>query len=78
MKKDYLFYVRYCMSGLYVYHCFTDDPFHVVGEMIYRCEEHINRVDFVEQTENKLNYLREEGLKIHEWRNKYDKENGNE
>lgn len=75
MKKDYLFYVRFNLSGLFVYHCFTDDPFHVSGEMHYRCDEHIDRLDFVEQTETKLDYLKEKGLKIHEWRNKYDKEN---
>ena len=70
--KDYLFYVRYNMSGLYVYHCKTDDPFHAIGEMIYRCFEHIERIDFVEQTEIKLDFWKEKGYKIHEWQNKYE------
>lgn len=73
--KDYLFYVRYSLSGLLVYHIKTKDPFHVIGEMIWRGIEHIEGVTFVEQTETRLDYLKEEGLKIHEWRNKYDKEN---
>ena len=70
--KDYLFYVRYNMSGLYVYHCKTDDPFHVMGEMTYRCPEHIDRLTFVKQTDDKLEYWKENNFKIHEWQNKYE------
>lgn len=73
--KDYLFYVRYCMSGLFVYHCKTDDPFHVMGEMTYRCPEHIDRLSFFEQTDDKLEFWNKEGYKIREWENKYEKEN---
>lgn len=71
--KDYLFYVRYSLSGISVYHCFTADPFHVSGELHYRSIEHIERIDFVEQADFRLDYLKEKGLVIHEWKNKYDK-----
>lgn len=70
--KDYLFYVRYCMSGLFVFHCKTQDAFHVIGEMVYRAEEHIERIQFVEQTDDKLKFWAEKGYKIREWKNKYE------
>ena len=73
--KDYLFYVRYNLSGLRVYHCKTDDPFHVMGEMMYRCPEHIDKLQFVEQTDRKLEFWKDNGIKVWEWKNKYDKEN---
>lgn len=75
--KDYLFYVRQfsLFSGpnsLYVYHCKTNDPYHVIGEMYYRSQTQIEKIDFVEQTEEKLKYWKQEDKEIIEWRNKYD------
>lgn len=71
--KDYLFYVRYNMSGLYVYHCKTDDPFHVIGEMYFRSLEAIDRCNYVEQTDSRLEFFKKENVEIREWKNKYNK-----
>lgn len=70
--KDYLFYVKYSLSGLYVYHCKTDDPFHVMGEMMYMCPEDIDRLSFVKQAESNLEFWKENNFKIHEWENQYE------
>ena len=44
-----------------------------MGEMTYRCPEHIDRLQFVEQTDDKLEFWDKEGYKIREWENKYEK-----
>ena len=49
-----------------------------LGEMMYRCPEHIDKLQFVEQTDRKLEFWDKEGYEIHEWENKYDKENNYE
>lgn len=69
--KDYLFYVHLALSGLRVYHCKTDDPFHTMGEMHYRLFEHIDRMTYNEQTQSSLDYWKKENTKIYEWYNKY-------
>lgn len=69
---DYLFYVRFNLSGLRIYHCRTNDPFHVMGEMHYRCDEHIDRLTFTEMTDDKLKYWSEQGYKLYSWINKYE------
>ncbi len=74
--KNYLFYVRkysICTNDyeLYVYSCITADPFHVMGEMLYRSLEHIKRIDFIECTEGKLAFWKEKGKTINKWYNKY-------
>ena len=70
--KDYLFYVRYALSGLTVYHCKTDDVFHTMGEMHYRTMERIDRMTYVEQTQKRLDFWKEQNKTIYEWRNKYN------
>lgn len=69
--KDYLFYVRFALSGLHVYHCKTSDPFHTMGEIHYRTMEHIDRMTYTEQTPKILEYWKEQNQSIYEWYNKY-------
>lgn len=69
--KDYLFYVHFALSGLTVYHCYTADPFHTMGEIEYRTLERIDRMTYAEQTQTRLDYWNEQNQKIYEWHNKY-------
>ena len=69
--KDYLFYVRFALSGLQVYHCKTDDPFHTMGEIHYRTIEIINRMTYVEQTQERIDYWKSQNQTISDWHNKY-------
>lgn len=72
MTKDYLFYVHYVLNGLCIYRCKTNDPYHVIGEIMYRSIEAITRMAFCEYNEIKMKFWIDEGYKIHEWVNKYD------
>ena len=69
--KNYLFYVRFALSGLVVYHCKTDDPYHTMGEIVYRTIERVDRITFVEQTQTRLEFWAEQNQEIYEWYNKY-------
>ena len=75
--KDYLLYVRkYSIFTndyeLYVYHCRTNDILHTIGEMHYRTLEHIKRIDFVEDTISRRQYIiSKKKLEIFEWYDKY-------
>lgn len=74
--KEYLFYVRkynifvndYTLT---VYRCKTNDPFHTMGEMIYRTFEEIKRIDFVENSPGHEKYWKEHDKEIYEWTDKY-------
>lgn len=70
--KDYLFYVRFALSGLHVYHCKTDDAFHTMGEIHYRTMERIDRMTYAEQTQKRLDFWKEHNQTIYEWYNKYN------
>lgn len=69
--KTYLFYVRFALSGLMVFRCKTDDPFHTMGEIHYRTIERIDRMTYVEQTQTRLDYWKEQNQSIYDWYNKY-------
>lgn len=74
--KDYLLYVRkYSILTndylLYVYHCRTNDILHTIGEMHYRTLEHIERIDFVEDTPTRREYWISKDKTIYEWFDKY-------
>lgn len=76
MIKSYFFYVRkYSIFTndyeLYVYKCKTADPFHVMGEMLYRSMEKIERINFNEVTPERENFWQEQNKKIYTWFNKY-------
>lgn len=73
-KINYLFYVRYSLSGLVIYRCKTSDPFHVIGEMMYRELEHIEYVTFKEETKEALDYWKDNDIKIEEFVLKYENE----
>ncbi len=77
--KEYLFYVRKFSVfkndyALYIYKAKTKDPFHTIGEIVYRTIEHITRIDFVEATEQRLSYWASEEYDIYTWKDKYQKE----
>ena len=72
----YLFYVRkYDIFSndykLTIYKCNTNDPFHTVGEIVYRTFEEIKRISFVECADFRERYWREHGYQIYEWHDKY-------
>lgn len=69
--KHYLFYVHFALSGLQVYHCYTDDPFHTMGEIHYRTFQRIDSMTFAEQTPIRLEFWKEQNQTIYEWHNKY-------
>lgn len=74
--KKYLLYVRkYNIIAhdylFYVYDCVTNDIFHTLGEVIFRTEEHIQRIDFVEDTPSRREYWANEGVTIYPWIDKY-------
>lgn len=76
MKKKYLLYVNeYSLIAndyvVKVYECETQDIFHTMGEMMYRKIEQIKRIDFVEDNEQRRNYLKERGATISKWQDKY-------
>lgn len=75
-SKDYLLYVRkYSIISndyeFYIYHCCTNDIFHIIGEMYYRTLERIERINFVEDTQSRRKYWLAENKEILEWDNKY-------
>lgn len=70
--KSYLFYVRYSLSGLKVYRCSTEDPFHVIGEMVYRSFEQIDYIQFVEETAARDSYWESHNYEILDYKLKYE------
>ncbi len=76
IMKWYLFYVRqYSIFTndyeLYIYRCFTFDPFHTMGEILYCSLEHIEEMFFEEMTQNRLDYWKQNNYDISEFLNKY-------
>ena len=55
----------------YVYRVKTKDIFHTIGEMLFRSEIHIERIDFSEVIQEREKYLAEQGVEIRTWRDKY-------
>ncbi|WP_302493480.1 hypothetical protein [uncultured Ruminococcus sp.] len=49
----------------------TDDIYHTMGEYLFRSETQIKRIAFVECTRSKLDFWKESGYKIYEFRDKY-------
>lgn len=66
-KPNYLFYVTFALSGLRVQRCNTDDPFHVIGEIVYREMEQVTRITFVEETPEKVKFWEDNKVKIEEF-----------
>ena len=60
---------------LYVYGVNTGDIFHTMGEIIYRSETQVKRIDFVKLTpENrqaKFDFWKEQNQEIYAWKDKY-------
>lgn len=70
-KLNYLFYVTFALSGLRVYRCNTNDPFHVIGEIVYREIEQVTRITFVKETPEKVKFWEDNNAKIEEFYLKY-------
>lgn len=82
MEYTHLLYVRqYSILTydyeLYVYGVNTTDIFHTMGEIMYRSETQIKRIDFTELTsENRqkvLDFWKSENKTIYTWHDKYRK-----
>lgn len=60
---------------LYVYGVKTDDIFHTMGEISYRSDTQVQRINFVvltpENRQAKFNFWEKENKKIYEWKDKY-------
>lgn len=56
---------------LYVYGVKTNDILHTVGEMYYRSSTAIERINFVKCTQSSLDYIKEKGLTIYPFKDKY-------
>lgn len=74
--KEYIFYVNKFNIfkndyDVYAYRCKTKDALHTMGEMLYRTMEHIRRIDFVECTKEREDYIHSRGMEIYEWKDKY-------
>ena len=70
-KLNYIFYVTFELSGLRVYRCNTDDPFHVIGEIVYREIEQIIHITFVKETPEKVKFWENNKIKIEEFHQRY-------
>lgn len=78
-KFTHLLYVREynIFTNTYkvnVYAVKTDDIFHTIGEYVFRSVVKVDRITFVDYTEEKVNYLVKGGHKIHTFYDKYKKE----
>lgn len=60
---------------LYVYGVNTDDIFHTMGEFLYRSETLVKRIDYVECTQEKLDFWTKEGYTIFTFKDKYGGKN---
>lgn len=73
----YLFYVRQYdfVSNDYkvkVYKCETKDALHTIGEIYFRTEVEIKRIDINEWSEEREKYWLDNGYEIYEWKDKYE------
>lgn len=73
----YLFYVRQYdfISNNYkvkVYKCQTKDALHTIGEIHFRTEVEIKRIDINEWTEEREQYWIDNGYEIYDWKDKYE------
>lgn len=57
---------------LYVVGVNTNDIFHTMGEYLFRSETQIKRIDQVECTQFRLDYWKENGYEIYEFKDKYN------
>ena len=74
--KRFIFYVnKYSLSindyKVYAYICYTNDPLHTIGEILYRTMEHIKRIDFVDYTQERYEYVLNKRVPIVYFTNKY-------
>ena len=74
--KTYLVYVRkYSIITndykLYVYKTTTPDIFHTMGEIPYRTDAQVKRIDYAEYTEKKEQWWKEQGYDILTWQDEY-------
>lgn len=73
---NYLLYVTeydYFSNQLetHIYKVKTDDIYHTIGEFYFRSFVRVARIQFVKYTEQRIDYWKQQGNKIYEFRNKY-------
>mgnify|MGYP000784821581 FL=1 len=56
---------------LYIVGVNTDDIYHTMGEYLFRSETQVKRIDPVECTQFRLDYWKENGYEIYEFKDKY-------
>ena len=59
---------------LYIVGVNTNDIFHTMGEYLFRSETQIKRIDQVKCTQRRLDYWKENGYEIYEFKDKYNTE----
>ena len=72
MKKTWLLYCRYALSGLRVYRTITDDLYNIIGYLHSNSIETIKRIDYNEETPERLAFWESEGVKIYDLKGHYD------
>lgn len=78
-KKKFIVYVRKFSvfatneehSEVYAYIVETEDILHVLGEIYYRSLEHIYYMNFVSYSEDKIKYVKENGIECINYNCKY-------
>lgn len=75
-SKLFIFYVnKYSLQindyKVYAYICRCIGPLHTMGEILYRSMEHIKRIDFVEYTQDRYEYILSKRVPIVYFSNKY-------
>lgn len=78
LPYTHLMYVRkYSISTnnyeLYIVGVNTKDIFHTMGEYVFRSETHVKRIDKAKCTQAKIDFWKENGYKIYEFKDKYNK-----
>ena len=66
--KEYLVYVRYALSGLFVYKVQTDNIYRIIGKIYCTSIEHIDRVDYSRFTPARELFWKKEGYKIRDYK----------
>ena len=71
MKKTWLLYCRYALTGLVIYRTTTEDLYNVIGYLHSTSLEHIDSIWYNEETPARVEFWRNEGKSIHDLRGYY-------
>ena len=76
LPYTHLMYVRKYSSiadafELYIVGVNTNDIFHTMGEYVFRSETFVKCIDYVECAQHRLDFWKEKGYEIYEFKDKY-------